>query len=87
LRPVWIIAGLWIAGNVALHSYWQFRDTVFLYSAHSHIAFFLLALAGAKWAQDNYPRGALAYGAVAGLVTLFLALNNLPVYLSLPRLG
>jgi hypothetical protein len=87
LRPVWIVAGLWIAANIALHSYWQFRDTVFLYSAHSHIAFFLLALAGAKAAQDSHPRGGLAYSAAAALVTLFLAINNLPVYLSLPRLG
>ena len=86
LRPVWIIAAGWIAGNIALHSYWQFRDTLFLYSPHSHIAFFVLALAGARWAQDRR-NGALAYGAAAGLVTLLLALNNLQVYLGLTALN
>jgi len=86
LRPVWIIAAGWIAGNVALHSYWQFRDTLFLYSPHSHIAFFVLALAGARQAQTR-SGGALAYGAAALLVVLFMALNNLPVYLGLVRLN
>src|SRR5205085_7154539 len=50
-RPVWATAGLWIVVNVVLHSYWQFRDSVFLYAAHSHTAFFLFAVAGAAWAQ------------------------------------
>jgi hypothetical protein len=39
---------VWLAGNIALHSYWQFWDSVFLYSANSHIAFFVMALAGAR---------------------------------------
>lgn len=86
LRPVWITALAWIAGNIALHGYWQFRDTLFLYSPHSHIAFFLLVLAGARWAQARNAGGALAYGAAVALLTLFVALNNLPVYLALPGL-
>jgi hypothetical protein len=86
LRPVWIIAAGWIAANLALHSYWQFRDTLFLYSPHPHIAFFVLALAGARLAQTR-SGGALAYGAAALLVVLFMALNNLPVYLGLASLN
>ncbi len=81
LRPVWIIAAVWIALNVGLHTYWQFRDTVFLYSAHSHIGFFVLALAGARWAQR---RGAtLIYAGAAALVTVAILLNNLPIYRAL----
>lgn len=81
-RPVWIVAALWITANIALHSYWQFRDTVFLYAGHPHIAFFVLALAGARWAQQR-DRGALIYGAALAIVTVCMALNNLPVYWSL----
>lgn len=86
LRPLWIIAGAWIAGNIALHSYWQFRQTVFLYSAHSHIAFFVFVMAGARWAQNRHPKGGMAYAAIAGLVTLLLIVSNMQLYLALPRL-
>ena len=86
LWPIWAIALLWIAGNIGLHSYWQFRDSVFLYAAHSHMAFFLFVLAGAKWAQGWRPNAALAFGAFAALLTLLVALNNLPVYFALPGL-
>jgi hypothetical protein len=87
LRPIWIIAITWIAGNIALHSYWQFRDSVFLYSANSHIAFFVVALAGARWVQGRSQRGAVAYSAFVALLTLMVALNNVPIYLQLPRLS
>lgn len=86
LRPFWIIAASWIAGNVALHSYWQFREVVFLYTAHAAIAIFALVLAGARWVQGRHRHGALAYAAAAGLVTLFLILNNMGLYLALPLL-
>jgi len=85
--PIWGIAALWIVFNIGLHAYWQFRDAVFLYAAHSHIAFFLLALAGAGWAQKQHPYGTLAYGVWVASVTLLVALNNLPVYLQLPQLN
>ncbi len=84
LRPVWVIALLWIAANIALHSYWQFRDAIFLYAAHSHIAFFMLVLAGAKWAQER--KSAFAYCTVVALVTVLVAFNNMPLYLALPWL-
>jgi hypothetical protein len=84
-RPVWIVAASWIAANIALHSYWQFRDTVFLYAGHPHIAFFVLALAGARWAQDR-DKGALIYGTALAIVTVCMALNNLPLYWSLASL-
>jgi hypothetical protein len=85
-RPVWIVAALWVGANIALHSYWQFRDTVFLYAGHSHIGFFVLALAGARWSQDR-DKGALLYGAALAIVTICMALNNLPVYWSLAWLN
>jgi hypothetical protein len=87
MRAFWIIAGSWIATNIALHSYWQFRQTVFLYAAHSHIAFFVFVVAGARWAQNRHPKGGMTYGAVAGLVTLLLIANNMQLYLALPRLS
>ena len=87
LRPIWSIALLWVAGNIGLHSYWQFRDSVFLYAAHSHITFFLLALAGTRWAQTKRPYGALVYSTLASLLTLLVALNNLPIYLQLSQLN
>ena len=87
MRPFWTIAGAWAAGNIALHSYWQFRQTVFLYAAHSHIAFFVFVLAGARWAQRRHRAYAAAYTVAAGLVTLLLILNNMQLYLALPRLN
>jgi len=87
LRPIWIIAIAWIAGNIALHSYWQFRDSVFLYSANSHVAFFVVALAGARWVQGRGRRSAVTYAAFVALLTLMVALNNIPIYLQLPRLN
>ena len=85
LRPLWIVAAGWIAANLALHSYWQFRDTLFLYSPHSHIAFFLLVLAGAGQAQDQGK--IFAYAIAAGLVTLLMIAVNLPLYNALPFLN
>ncbi|HXI99636.1 MAG TPA: DUF6080 domain-containing protein [Micropepsaceae bacterium] len=84
--PIWIVALLWAVGNVGLHSYWQFRDSVFLYAAHSHIAFFLFVLAGAKWAQGLRPNGGLAYAGFVAALTVLVAMNNLPVYFALPVL-
>jgi Family of unknown function (DUF6080) len=85
--PVWTIAGLWAAFNIGLHSYWQFRDAVFLYSPHSHIAIFLFVAAGAAWAQKRGRGAASAYGASLCIVTVLVALNNLPIYFDLSRLN
>ena len=46
--PMWLLCAAWIGFNVVLHTYWQFRGSVFLYAAHSHIAFLAIALAGAS---------------------------------------
>ena len=85
--PVWAAASLWIVSNIVLHSYWQFRDAVFLYSAHSHTAFFLFALAGATWAQKQRPYGGLAYGTITAVLTALVASNNLPTYWKLSELN
>jgi hypothetical protein len=86
-RPVWIVAVAWIAANTALHSYWQFRETVFLYAAHSHMAFFILALAGGRWIQTTDRRFRIAYTAILGATTVLVIANNLQLYLALSRLG
>jgi hypothetical protein len=87
MRPIWLIAGAWAAANIALHSYWQFRQTVFLYAAHSHIAFFVFVLAGARWAQSRHGKCEAVHTAAVGLVTLLLILNNMQLYVALPRLN
>lgn len=85
--PLWTIAGAWAVFNIALHSYWQFRDAVFLYSPHSHMAIFLFVLAGAAFAQKQGRSATLAFGACASVLTLLVALNNLPIYFDLGRLN
>jgi hypothetical protein len=87
LWSIWAVALLWIIGNIGLHAYWQFRDSVFLYAAHSHIAFFVLVLAGARWARNLRPSGALAYSGFVALLTIAVAWNNLPLYWDLSRLN
>ncbi len=84
-RTVWIIAAVWVLGNIGLHSFWHYRNSIFIYASHSHLAVFILALAGARWAQSR-PNGALAYGVAAALVTALAAASNLPVYWALPGL-
>ncbi|MFZ4748019.1 MAG: hypothetical protein ACOYLK_14210 [Sphingomonas sp.] len=86
-RPVWILAATWIIANIALHSYWQFRETVFLYAAHSHMAFFIFALAGGRWIQEANRRCRVAYIAVLCLTTTLVIANNIPLYQSLARLS
>jgi hypothetical protein len=84
-RSLWLIAAVWIVGNIGLHSFWYYRGSIFIYASHTHLAFFILALAGARWAQDR-PGGVLVYGSVVGIVTVLAAMSNLPVYWSLPNL-
>jgi hypothetical protein len=80
--PLWGIAAAWIVFNIGLHSYWQFRGSVFIYAGHPHIAFLMLALAGAPRVRSVH-----AYAAVVGLVGLLMAINNLPAYLQLSQLN
>jgi hypothetical protein len=79
---LWAAAGAWIAFNVGLHSYWQFRGSVFIYAGHPHIAFLMLALAGAPRRRQAH-----VYAALVGLVALLVAVNNLTAYLQLPQLN
>jgi hypothetical protein len=85
--PIWASAGLWAAGNIVLHTYWQFRDSVFLYAAHSHIAFFMIVLAAAASSQRGWPLSERLYAALLGVVTLLTAATNLPIYHDLARLN
>jgi hypothetical protein len=80
--PLWALAGAWIGFNIALHSYWQFRGSLFIYGGHPHIAFLMLALAGATRTRNPH-----YYAAVVAAVTVLLAVNNLPLYLQIARLN
>jgi hypothetical protein len=80
--PLWAVAAVWIAFNIGLHSYWQFRGSIFIYAGHPHIAFLMLALAGAPRARAGY-----GYAALVGLVALLMAINNMPLYLQLSQLN
>jgi hypothetical protein len=80
--PLWAVAAAWIAFNIGLHSYWQFRGSVFIYAGHPHIAFLMLALAGAPRARHAH-----VYAGLVGLVALLMAINNMPLYLSIPELN
>jgi hypothetical protein len=80
--PLWIAAGAWIAGNIGLHTYWQFRGSVFLYAAHSHTAFLLLAMAGAL--RTPYPR---LYGFAVATTAVLMAWNNYGPYLMLQMMS
>ena len=79
---LWAAAAAWIVFNVGLHSYWQFRGSVFIYAGHPHIAFLMLALAGAPRGRQAY-----SYAALVGLVALLMAINNVPAYLQLSQLN
>jgi hypothetical protein len=85
--PVWALALSWIVFNIGLHAYWQFRDSVFLYAPHPHIALFLMVVAGAVWARRGPRYGNMLYGAVLTVVTVLVGLNNLPIYLGLSALN
>jgi hypothetical protein len=80
--PLWAAAAAWIVFNIGLHSYWQFRGSVFIYAGHPHIGFLMLALAGAPRARHAY-----RYAALVGLVALVMAINNVPAYLQLAKLN
>jgi hypothetical protein len=80
--PVWAIAVSWVAFNILLHSVWQYRGSVFLYTANAHGAWFLLALAGAR-----SPQNPIIYRGAVAFTTLLLALNNLTLYNQIPALN
>ncbi len=80
--PLWGVAGAWIGFNIALHAYWQFRGSVFIYGGHPHIAFLMLALAGAPRTRNPH-----YYAALVAVVALLMAANNLPMYFKLSELN
>jgi hypothetical protein len=80
--PLWAVAGAWVIFNVGLHSYWQFRGSIFLYAGHPHIAFLMLALAGTPRERNQ-----TLYASIVLLVALLAAINNVPLYLSLAELN
>lgn len=72
------LAVLWlcIAFNVVLHFYFQHRQSVFLYAAHTHFLIFAAALPCARRiAEASGPARALGLAALAALAALTI-LNN-----------
>jgi hypothetical protein len=82
--PLWTLAATWIVLNILLHSVWQFRGSVFVYTGHSHTAFLVLALAGAGGSKERHSQ---IYLAVVVLTALLMAWTNLPIYFALPEMN
>jgi hypothetical protein len=80
-RRLLVVAGLWLALNVVLHWYWQYRGSVFIYGAHSSFALYLVAVMGYAQALRQFRVAGVRAAAVA--FTALLALNNLASYAGL----
>lgn len=75
-RPALATLWLCIAFNVALHCYFQYRQSVFIYAAHSHFLIFAAALPLARRiVESRGPAHAAGLCALAALAVLTL-LNN-----------
>ena len=79
-RRLLAIVGLWLAANIVLHWYWQYRGSVFLYGAHTVFALYALVAMGYGRALAGAWRN-LARVALAGMLLLTSA-NNLALYRS-----
>lgn len=78
-RPVWILALTWFVGNIMLHSYWQYRGSVFLYGVHAQIALIVLLLALGRRTPDPGAKGLVPTLLLISLI-IPAAWNNLDRY-------
>ena len=77
-RPYGLALAACIAFNVLLHLDFQFRFSVFLYSGHVWAAIAAMAGIGMIAAREASPRLGMACRAVAALLIVMAAANNLP---------
>jgi len=73
----WIALGLLaaVAFNVLFHLHFQFRGSLYLYSAHLHFPLFALAAGLAPWLRASRPAGKVYIAAVLLLAVLSAADN------------
>lgn len=75
-RPVALPILVALAANVVFHLDYQYRGSLYIYAAHTHLLVFALAAGLAPWLGPARPRLRLAYiGAVLALAVLVGATN------------
>ena len=80
-RRLLVVAALWMAMNVVLHWYWQYRGSIYLYGAHTSFVLFAVLAMGYGSALQRWA-GPLRWRvrAYAAALVLLTAWNNLGVY-------
>ena len=78
LRPLLLVAGLWLLMNIVLHWYWQYRGSVYLYGTHTSFALYAVLAMGYACALRRYPPAPVR--AVAAGTLVLVAVNNLGLY-------
>ena len=75
-RPVALPILVALAANVVFHLDYQYRGSLYIYAAHTHLLVFALAAGLAPWLGPARPRLRLGYiGAVLALAVLVGATN------------
>lgn len=77
-RRMLAIVVVWLIANIALHWYWQFRGSVYLYGAHTAFPLFALFIIAYSSAIRRYPMVPVRLAAT--LMFLLTAVNNLGIY-------
>jgi hypothetical protein len=78
VRRFLLVLVAWLAANILLHWYWQYRGSVFLYGAHSVFALYALVVVGYSLALKHVPTFVLRLG--AAVVIGLTAVNNAGAY-------
>ncbi len=81
LRRLLAVAGLWLLMNIALHAYWQYRGSIYLYGAHTSFALFAVLAMGYGCALQRYAVGRVRLFAV--LLLALTAINNGGAYVAM----
>ena len=85
LRRLLCVAGLWLLMNIALHAYWQYRSSIYLYGAHTSFALFAVLMMGYGCALRRFDalRVRLCVRLFATLLVVLTAINNGGVYVEM----
>jgi hypothetical protein len=78
LRPIALTALFWIAFNVLLYRYWQYRGSIYIYGAHVSFALLALAALTLKCGLPKMAHIALRFLALCALI--LVGHNNLHRY-------